>query len=419
MAIEAAKCTGTPALVICNNTAKEQWDFFIREQSAGAQVVVLGSAGRGEWEGLIGRGGGGVWVVVHYEAIQYIWWKLLNYPWKTVIVDEAHRIKNRRAKQTLYIKRIGNMDTRKIALTGTPMENHPGDLWSIINWLYPKAFSSYWTFAEQYVEFKQNWQGFRYPAGGKNLEQLSTIVAPFYLRRMMKDIRADLPDLLPPTTVWVDPEPAQEDLLSEMLNARDIETEVGGQVFVIPNALTKLVRAQQISSHPPILGLSAPCAKLDWLSDYIEDNPDETMLIFTKFRETCQHIAKKFNASYIIGGEDMTMTALDWFEGRKRLLVCTIAAGGASLNLQRANTVIFYDLEWSTILYDQALHRVYRIDIRDHKNVIRLVTNHSADELVLKALEHKWDNIRLVNEFIRLFADVGVGADSGVDGKGG
>ncbi len=384
-----------PAIIFCPKQTAAFWKQTIIRQSGGGNVYIAEpkAANIPPARQLGPRD----WIIAHYETILARKdWQSIR--WSVVVCDEAHRIKNRNAKRVIALKKLPA--TRAIALTGTPMERSAGDLWSILNWLFPGDWRSYWAFYTKYVEEEVNqYTGFRKIKGSKNLADLTAKMSSFTLRRTKLDVAPQLPPRPVPQHVPVTMESHQASLYKQTKKVSMDEAVVdkGADINLwIKNTLSRIVRLQQVSTEPELLGMSAQSAKLEWLYDFLEDNPDEVCVVFTRFRDTAIRLHKRFHPDslLIVGGVQFA----GWQSGR--LCVGTIASMSEGINLQRATTAIFLDQEWSTIKMTQAVDRIHRIDDMRPKTVYYLHTEGTVDSLILKALDRKWADIDLVNAFL-------------------
>jgi SNF2 family DNA or RNA helicase len=397
-----------PVLVLAPKSSGWQWTDMIFQQAGDEQLIYqLGQAGRGLPEYISDEDANKTWIISHYEALLHVGSKIQETIWSVIIADEAHRIKNRKAQRAKWLKSLTG--ARKIALTGTPMEKSPADLWSILNWVDHENFRSYWAWWDEYVDSRRNWAGYIDILGAKNLEKLSRVVSPYMLRRTKEEVAPQLPPKIM-QRIGVQMLEAQENFYRQIQKAKDIELELEDMTktklerdpLLIKNVLSKIIRLQQVSSDPRLLELDAKSGKLDWALDYILDNPDEPIVVFTKFRETAIHLGALVMGDVLVGG---TKTfAQSFLTGKTNVLVGTIAAMGESLNLQRAKTAIFIDQEWSTIRMVQAVDRIHRIDSKTPKNIIFLHSVGTVDDLVLTALDTKYTDAEIAYEYIRRYA---------------
>jgi SNF2 family DNA or RNA helicase len=389
-----------PVLVITTKSTKEQWREAIIEQRPNASVYVLGNAGilpeDFNWDMV---GNPNVWVITHYATLLKLSETLGNIYWGTIIADEVHHIKNRKAKRTIYLKRI--QASRKIGLSGTPMEKHVDDLWSVFHWLDKKRWSSYWAFRKNFLEIEQHpYLNFPIIKGPKNLDMLRERSADMFIRHTKAEVEPELPPLIMQRVPLI-MDKQQRKLYNELALSEDIEAQVGNKNIILKNGLAKIVREQQMSSSPEILGYRSGSSKEDFLLEHINDHQDDPVVVFTLFRESALRLGGLLDAAVLIGGlKTPSQPVAQFMSGAKNVLVATIATGGEGLNLQRATRTIFVDQHWSSMKMQQAVDRIHRMDITEAKHVIYLYNKGTVDELVLQALDNKWSEHELVYHFL-------------------
>jgi SNF2 family DNA or RNA helicase len=381
-------------LVICPKRLRLQWIAMIQEQDPVTPITMIETGMVFKGRELTG------WVVAHYEAVVSTQQYLRQRAWGLVIVDEAHHIKNRKALRTKAVRTIEAI--RKVALTAVPMDRSPAELWSVLNWLFPQTYRSYWNFVEKYcsMEAVPPWlTGGKYAGaskiiGTKNEEELAEELAPFFVRYTKQQVAPELPARTV-TKVPVEMYPEQEALYNKIARAKDIVVDE----LIIPNVLARITKLQQVTSDPLAANLGVmSSAKCDWVAEYLEDNPDISVVVFTRFRATAKALAARFECEYVVGGTEEWPEFLD---GRTRVITGTIAAMGEGIDgLQKADTAIFVDQEWSTTLMANAMDRIHRLGIIAPKQIILLYCPHTKDELVLRALDEKWTNQQLVYHYL-------------------
>lgn len=385
-----------PTLIIAPLRTREQWRQELAGQDPDRKCYILDTSH------LEVRSN--AYHITHYEAIRTLANLFDPIIWTTIIVDEAHRIKNRKALCTKAIKQLSAR--RRIALTGTPLEKTPADLWSLLNWLYPGYFNSYWRFHDRYVQTEPIFRGgamYRKDVGGKNLDELMNEIKYFMLQRTKKEVAPQLPEKIE-TVVPLRMSNEQLELYDTIATSSDIEVAIGQSVspLIITNVMSQIIKLQQVASWPGrLLDVPVPSCKLDWLDDFLDDNPEEPVVVFTVFRETAIGLAERYqDATLLIGGSDW-QNAEDFLQKRKRILIGTIATMSEGLNLQRARTAVFFDLHWSSIKMRQAIDRVHRIDIKEPKQIIYLIAS-PVDDLVFKAFTTKMELVDLVRKFLEM-----------------
>lgn len=383
-----------PILVLTRKNSSLFWEDEIRGQGIDDKVIVLGTAGTGLPEEVKSEN----WIITHHEALQWIGDRLMRVPWSVVIVDECHRFKNRKTKGTHILHKIPA--ARRLGLSGTLLDKLPTDLWANLNWVAPSQFRSFWAMDAKYILTERDWRGYPHKVGlmpGMEKE-FAEEIGPFVIQRTKEEVLPDLPPKIE-QRVRVQMTDTQRAMYAKVRDADDILIDVdAADPLVITNVLARITRLQQIASDPMLLGLQATSAKLEWLSEYIEDNSNESIVIFTRFRELAVKIAYKLNAAYVVGGKESTLVRFQ--TGETQYVVGTIDAMGESLNLQKARTAIFVDQHWSSIAMAQAIERIHRADITEAKHIIYLMAEGSVDSLLMKTLDDKWNLQRMVREYL-------------------
>jgi superfamily II DNA or RNA helicase len=319
---------------------------------------------------------------------------LTNLPWQIVILDEAQAIKNPTAKQTRLVKSL--KAEARIALTGTPIENRLGDLWSIFDFINPGLLGSskqFSTFVKSLAERTHN------PYG-----PLRELVRPYILRRLKTDksIIADLPDKTE-VNVFCPLSRKQAALYQQAVEdlARQLEDVEGIQRRGI--VLAFLMRFKQICNHPSHwLGDggwaeedSGKLARLRDISEVVAAR-QEKALIFTQFKETTAPLAAFLGS--VFGRPGVVLTGETEVKKRKDLVrqfqedesvpffVLSVKAGGAGLNLTAASHVVHFDRWWNPAVENQATDRAFRIgqnkNVLVHKFICRGTVEDKIDQMI-------------------------------------
>jgi SNF2 family DNA or RNA helicase len=390
-AITAAQNAGAKTvLVVCPLRVRAQWIVEIADQAPRdrVQLHMYGVP----FQHYKHKDG---WFITHYEAARDDA-SLASRLWDFMIIDEAHRIKNRNAQWTRELKHIPSV--RKMALTGTPMEKTPADLWSLLNWLYPGSYRSYWRFYEKYVDYVvEGWQRkYRVIRGPKNTRQLGKELSRTYLRRTKKEVEPDLPPRIE-QKIYIPMYEPQDKVYSEIYESKDILLEYEGTEMFIPNALALFSKLHQVSVLPEAIGLNILSSKMTWLWDWLDDNPDP-VIIFSKYRKVIEYVASEIGCPTIVGG--VREVPKSFLDGTDRVVAGTISAMGEGLNLQKAEVAIFLDQEWSATMMTQAIDRIHRIGI-DSPKLVYYLTSSRTDDHVLKSVKEKWSNSEMIHEAVR------------------
>jgi superfamily II DNA or RNA helicase len=335
-------------------------------------------------------------VITSYASLLRIPW-LGETAWHLVVLDEAQAIKNPNAKQTRMVKKLNARS--RFALTGTPIENRLGDLWSIFDFINPGLLGS----AKQFTGFTR-----RMASRSHNpYAPLRELVRPYILRRLKTDkaVISDLPDKTElkafcqlsrkQTALY---QQAVEELAAQLQQSDGIQRR--GLV------LSFLMRFKQICNHPSQwLGdgawSEADSGKWTRLRDIAEviAAKQEKVLVFTQFREVTAPLAAFLGS--VFGRPGLVLHGETEVKKRKELVrrfqedeavgffVLSLKAGGAGLNLTAASHVVHFDRWWNPAVENQATDRAFRIG--QHKNVLvhKFVCRGTIEEKIDQLIESK------------------------------
>jgi len=323
--------------------------------------------------------------------------ELTKHSYHLLILDEAQTVKNARSQGAEAVRKI---DARhRLCLTGTPLENHLGELWSQFDFLLPgflgdsNTFTKYWRTPIE----KQ----------GDSLRRglLARRIRPFILRRKKEEVARELP---PKTIIvrTVELEGSQRDLYETVRAAMDekVREEIASKGFsrsqiVILDALLKL---RQVCCDPRLVkAVSAQKvkqrAKLDLLMTMLPEQVEEgrRILLFSQFTSMLALIETELKAAgldYVILSGDTTdrETPVRRFQaGEVPIFLISLKAGGVGLNLTAADTVIHYDPWWNPAVENQATDRAHRLGQDKPVFVYKLIVAGSIEEKILALQERK------------------------------
>jgi SNF2 family DNA or RNA helicase len=340
-------------------------------------------------------------VVTSYALLARDFETLREIRWGGVILDEAQNVKN---PQTLQARAARALQADyRIALTGTPVENHVGDLWSIMEFLNPGLLGSQSEFKRQFFSPIES--------GDKEAsERLARLTRPFVLRRLKSDksIIRDLPDKLE-MKVFCNLTKEQASLYAAV--GRDAEAVIEGADGIqrrglIIAALTKL---KQICNHPAhFLGdasrLEGRSGKLARLCEMLEEvlESGERALVFTQYAEMGhmlqRHLGQTFGREvlFLHGGvpraqRDLMVERFQAEGEGPAAFVLSLKAGGTGLNLTRATHVFHYDRWWNPAVENQATDRAHRIGQTRNVQVHKFICAGTLEEKIDAMLERKKD----------------------------
>ncbi|MEJ3588863.1 MULTISPECIES: DEAD/DEAH box helicase [Pseudomonas] len=324
---------------------------------------------------------------------------LAKLPLHLLVLDEAQYIKNPGSKATQAACEL--VARQRLCLSGTPLENHLGELWSLFHFLLPGWLGDVKTFNRDYrVPIER--QG-----SNERLQHLNARIKPFLLRRTKEQVATELP---PKTEIihWVDLNEAQRDVYETMRLAMDKKVRdeitrkgVGRSQIIILEALLKLRQVccdlRLVSDTPPKKGSTS--GKLDSLMLMLEELFAEgrRILLFSQFTSMLGLIEaelKKRKVPYaILTGQtrDRRTPVKDFQSGKLQIFLISLKAGGVGLNLTEADTVIHYDPWWNPAAENQATDRAYRIGQEKPVFVYKMIARGTVEEKIQHLQQEKSD----------------------------
>jgi SNF2 family DNA or RNA helicase len=375
------------------------------------------------------------WYITHYEGLRILKASYGKIRWGTVILDESHYVKNRKAQRTKAVLEVTPPLAYRIGLTATPFGKNPADLWSQLFWMAPEIpiLKSYWRFFSHFVDYDNERApaGHRYKRvkGGKNLEQLAVLMSACGLQRSKAEVAKQLPPIQF-TDMPISLEGRQDLIYTALKDKNRVELVIkstaddaaDGDVkgLVVTNVLSRLARMEQWLSCPWEFDPGVKGGKMGWLMNWAQSYP-EAAVIVSRFKSTARTIAKELNAKLagragagtgtgtgpacrpITGdiSQKLRDVIIDqWRDGQFQFLSGTIHTMGTGLNLQRAHSMVCFDQLYDSILMEQVIHRIHRLDSDHPVGVIYLYFPRTSNEVVLQAFRHKWEQRELVRRFL-------------------
>lgn len=402
--------TVSPILVVCPASIIGVWEREFSKWDSTRQVTSLIGPLPQRRQTLLSKGLDVV--LVNYEVVAKLLPDLQRVRWGALALDEAHRVKNRRAQVTKAVQSLSRSIPRIIELTGTPILNRPDDLWALLNVLSPSQFRSYWKFVERYCSVF--WNGFGWEVGGpRDPEGLAQALAPFYLRREKTEVMKDLPEKIV-SQVWVPLEGTQRREYSEMKRTLTALLDSGERVSALA-VVSQLLRLRQICVDPNILvdGGSEPLsgAKARALLDLLEGRDGGKVVIFSQWsravRAAYSLLEERGIPTLIMTGDTPQLVRamiVDQFQTDPyiKVLALTIGVGGLGLTLTAADTAIFLDKSWTPALNTQAQDRLHRVGQTSTVWVYEILAQETVEEYVEDLLSRKvsWSASILTREVL-------------------
>jgi len=334
--------------------------------------------------------------ITSYGSLQRIP-ALAETTWRFAILDEAQAIKNPNAKQTKAAKAL--KAHARIALTGTPVENHLGDLWSIFDFINPGLLGT----AKQFTSYTKGLADRPHNPYGP----LRELVRPYILRRMKTDktIIADLPDKTE-VKAFCNLSRRQAALYEQAVQELEKNLEEAEGIQRKGLVLAMLMRLKQICNHPSHwLGDrawaeedSGKWTRLREIAEVVTAR-QEKMLIFTQFREITAPLASFLGGVFgrpglvLHGGTEVKnrKAAVQTFQDDETVpfFVLSLKAGGAGLTLTAASHVVHFDRWWNPAVENQATDRAFRIGQKKNVLVHKFVCRGTVEEKIDRLIESK------------------------------
>jgi superfamily II DNA or RNA helicase len=331
--------------------------------------------------------------------------KALNeHAWRTVIADEAHRIKDPKAQQTRALWSVGDEAEFRFALTGSPIANAPDDLWAVMRFVSPAEYARKTAFVDRYVETVPNiWSGFAEPVGfrAESRAEFDRFFLPRFIRRPKSAV---LPDLPPKTYMVRDVELSGKQAKAYDDMRKSLVARIDDGAIFAGNPLMELLRLRQFAcafgeaDGAGGMRLSEPSSKLDALEDVLAELGDRQAVVFAESRQLIDlaviRLTEAGRESGLITGavpEDLRTRWLEAFQaGDLRVLLCTIGAGGVGLDMSAADTAVFLQRSFSAVLNVQAEDRIHRHgQTSDNVTIVDLVAVGTVEDHVREVLEDK------------------------------
>lgn len=345
-------------------------------------------------------------LVIGYELLRIDVTDILknNKDIECIIIDEAHRMKNRNSQQTHAINMFKKIKNRFV-LTGTPAPNKLHEVYCILNFLYPKIFTGYWRFIEYYFNYTEstNWntkQTWTEIGNLKHPTELQEFIDRIAVRHTQEEAMPWLPDQDPPINIRLNLTKQQQRYISELQEMYETED------VIVDSDLTRLMRERQICNAPALLELKGKSPKIDWISAYLKDYPDTPTLIFSNFTQFLKLLSTELGIPHMIIGktskEKREQYKTMFQTGKIKVLLINIKAGKEGLTLDEAHVSIFCDTyPPSADVYQAEQRMTATTEDKSHmeKKLYRLMMKDSYDEKLYKVVEHNLSTTAVVNDY--------------------
>jgi SNF2 family DNA or RNA helicase len=409
----------TPHLVVCPTSLVFNWIAETQKFTPELKVIALHGASRHKLFEQVSQCD---LVVTSYALIRRDWERYAGMEFDTVILDEAQHIKNRQTQNAQAVKAIRSR--HRLVLTGTPLENSVLDLWSIFDFLMPGYLGSAKDFKERYevpITRERN---------ADAQSRLSRRLKPFILRRLKRDVAADLPAKIEQVT-FCELNDEQRALYQQVMefSRKEVLEAVGEQGFarsrlVIFNALLRLrqiccdLRLLKVSregdegsegpdeSPSPASLPSSPSreasGKVEAFDELLQEIVDggHRVLVFSQFVSMLSLLKERLREQeiefcYLDGSTANRGEVVAHFQKTSTpVFLISLKAGGVGLNLTGADTVVHFDPWWNPAVEDQATDRAHRIGQTRVVTSYKLITRGTVEEKILTLQQKKRDIIK-------------------------
>jgi len=389
-----------PVLLICPTSVVNNWKKEAEKFTPDLKVMVHHGSDRRKKGSFCSKAESYDLVISSYGLLLRDVEFLCRVEWSGLVLDEAQNIKNHETRRAKASRAIA-ADYR-IALTGTPVENHVGDLWSVMDFLNPGLLGSQASFKTRFYKPIQLWKN------ENSASRLKELTGPFILRRLKTDkkIISDLPEKIE-TKEYCTLTREQVTLYKAVLN--EMEEKIHGSEGIERKGmiLSTLTRLKQICNHPAQFAgdteqLRERSGKLARLLEMLYEvrTSGEHSLIFTQYAEMGQ-ILKSFLSeefledAYLLTGKvsrkkrDEMVRAFQEDLDAPKIFILSLKAGGTGLNLSRANHVFHFDRWWNPAVENQATDRAFRIGQKKNVQVHKFLVAGTLEDRIDQMIENK------------------------------
>lgn len=399
--VSALVAAGVPryGLIVCHSVKRDDWqDHVERWVDVPCHILEGDASERQETLDRWANGGthGTGYLICNYAQVVMHASDLVSAD--VVILDEVHKVRNRKSLWKKALTRITKGDKLVFMLTANPSVNHPLDLWSLLSLCDPNRFRSYWSFVYRFFDTSSNGYGIEIgDPKPHEKEALERIVAPYVLSRTRAEVGGLGVPRVVRRVVYHEMTGLQADLYDALTSSG--QAQYGDQLLETWLPIQKITRQRQMVLDPGLLfdGYEGP-SKYDTLVKIVRESTRPT-LVFSMLAEIAASSARRLDTEEGIAADvlDGSMTdaeraaVLDAFAcGRIQVLCATHGTGGEGLNLQTASRVIYMELAWHPAGNKQAQDRAVRPGQQaDYVEIILIHTPDTIEDDVFDIVKHK------------------------------
>ena len=377
------------SLVVCPSSLVFNWEQECRRFAPSLNVAAVTGNSQNRQD-LLEQAGDFDLLITSYDLLKRDALLYRSFRFRYQIIDEAQYIKNKKTQCAKAVKSV--FSVTRFALTGTPVENRLGELWSIFDYLMPGFLFTYGRFKELFENPLTREES------GEALSRLLALTQPFILRRLKKDVLTELPDKME-TVVYTPLEGEQKKLYTaaafrlKTALEQEEETQIQTNRFRI---LAQLTRLRQICCDPSLYykNYKGESAKLSACLELMENTMagGHRLLVFSQFASMLNIIEGKLKELdipyYMLTGdtsaEDRARMTAGFGQDEVQVFLISLKAGGVGLNLAAADVVIHYDPWWNAAAQNQATDRAHRLGQKNTVMVYKMIAKDTIEENILK-----------------------------------
>ncbi len=393
LALILARASQGPTLILAPTSVCINW---LEEAQRFAPTLNICQFGSGDRQDMLDTAGPFDLIVCSYGLLQTEADRLMQKHWHTLVADEAQAIKNALTKRSKAAMAL--QADFKLITTGTPIENHLGELWNLFNFINPGLLGSLQKFNERYAQAIENQQDHGVQ------QRLRKLLRPFILRRLKNDVLTELPSRTE-VTLHVELSP-EERIFYEALRRNAMQTmmeDTNQRGHKQLKILAEIMKLRRACCHPRLvmeestLG-SSKLQAFEELVDELLDNRHKA-LVFSQFVGHLKLIRELLDKKgipyhYLDGSTPVPQRkkAVNLFQaGDGDLFLISLKAGGTGLNLTAADYVIHMDPWWNPAVEDQASDRAHRMGQKRPVTIYRLVAKDTIEDKIVDLHKHKRD----------------------------
>jgi superfamily II DNA or RNA helicase len=353
-------------MVIVGNAAKDQWADEIRRWSSTKLPITIIRGTIAQQMAQI-RGIKRGWAIGHWESLVHARDAWIEQPWDIAVLDEIHRIQNRKAQRTETVHELDV--TWRLALTAHPYANGVSELFPILKFLYPEIYTSFWRWANLHIQIDEGAFGGLDLRTPRRPSLLQWELEPFMIRHLWKDVWKNLPPItrITRTAELTARGRSEYQQIRKQFFARLDTLNPKKNILAIPSMLARVTRMRQYLIDPAILGAKERSVKYPVVLDLIRELKGQPPVIFTMWRESAKGLQAflkrhKLHVPIIAGGMQKRINPIKkrFLRGKYDAVIILISVGGESLNFGKFGKVIYLDHPWTHKDVEQTEGRVRR-----------------------------------------------------------